>query len=104
MKMETKIEHWVCIKEPRPAFLKQWSQITFPTKGKVYTMREMFLGPNSSNEIVMNCRLNELVNQPVLLSMTEDFGEPYFMISYFRKLDKLKFDVSKEVTRELEDV
>lgn len=105
--METKIDHYVCIKGPHPMASKVlWAfTIQFPEKGKVYTMREMFPDPaagRSPKDLGTCCWVNEITNPPVKIRWANRRMEPYWPLFIFRKLDKLEFPL--ELKKELENV
>lgn len=105
--MKTEIDHWVCVSEPGNFSKAAWPEVTFPTKGRVYTMRKIWLIYFQFFHVdIPCCLLNEIVNQPESLEHIAIgmFDEPMFPLSAFRKLERIEFDLELTKAKELENV
>lgn len=91
----------VCIDDVWPPFIQAEQRLgrcNFPEKGRVYTLREVFIAPEVGVVVV---RLREINNPPVAVFGDGSLGEPCWGAHRFRPLDESRLDVFRDLLVDL---
>ena len=91
----------VCIDDAWPPFIKAEQRLGrcgFPEKGRVYTLRDVFIAPEVG---VLVVRLCEIHNPAVAVFGDGRLGEPCWGAHRFRPLDESRLDVFRNLLVDL---
>lgn len=92
----------VCICDDWPPGFKERETLRhgaiFPVKGRVYTLREVIVTPDTGELVV---RLVEIVNPAIVFLWNDTLGEPLWGAFRFRPLDESRLDVFRNLLVDL---